>query len=94
MSEDLMREALRGALVVRRPLAGLIIHSDQGSQYRATRFKAKLLDGGSFPGLAEAKLEISHYITYCNDDTPPSATTRPITSKPNFKPRPNCVRLS
>ena len=60
MSEDLVREALRGALVVRRPLAGLIIHSDQGSQYRATRFKAKLLDGGSFPGLAEAKLEISH----------------------------------
>ncbi|GAB3858082.1 hypothetical protein GCM10028822_32810 [Hymenobacter terrigena] len=27
-----------------------------------SRFKAELLDGGSFPGLAEAKLEISHLI--------------------------------
>ena len=39
MPEDRVREALRGALMVRRPLAGLIIHSDQDSQYRATRFK-------------------------------------------------------
>ncbi|WP_324680086.1 integrase core domain-containing protein [Hymenobacter sp. GOD-10R] len=27
-----------------------------------SRFKAELLDGGSFPGSAEAKLEISHHI--------------------------------
>ena len=27
-------------------------------------FKAEPLNGGSFPGLAEAKLEINHYITY------------------------------
>ena len=26
----------------------------------------KLLDGGSFPGLAEAKLEISHHVAYYN----------------------------
>jgi putative transposase len=31
-----------------------------------SRFKAELLDGGSFPGLAEAKLEISHHIAYYN----------------------------
>jgi transposase InsO family protein len=31
-----------------------------------SRFKAELLDGGSFPGLAEATLEISHHITYYN----------------------------
>ena len=29
-----------------------------------SRFKAELFDGGSFPGLAEAKLEISHHIAY------------------------------
>ncbi|SHL84266.1 integrase core domain-containing protein [Hymenobacter psychrotolerans] len=93
MPEDLVSEALRRALVVRRPSAGLVVHSDQGSQYTATRFKAlvaqhgplqsmsrrgncydnahaesfwsrfkaELLDGGSFPGLTEAKLEISYY---------------------------------
>ncbi|MDB5234217.1 MAG: hypothetical protein JWR44_1210, partial [Hymenobacter sp.] len=31
-----------------------------------SRFKAELLDGGSFPGLAEARLEISHHIAYYN----------------------------
>ena len=96
--EDLVREALRRALAVRRPPAGLIVHSDQGSQYTATRFKellarhgavqstsrrgncydnahaesfwsrfkAGLLDGGSFPGPTEARLEISHRIAYYN----------------------------
>ena len=93
---DLVSEALRRALAVRRPPSGLVVHSDQGSQYTATRFKdllaqhgalqsmcrrgncynnaqsfwsrlkAELLDGGSFPGLVEAKLEISHHITYDN----------------------------
>ena len=91
---------MRRALAVRRPPAGLIVHSDQGSQYTATRFKqlltrygarqrmsrrgncydnahahaesfwsrftAELLDGGSFPGLAEATLEISHHLAYYN----------------------------
>ena len=88
MPEALVSEALRRALVVRRPPAGLVVHADQGSQYAATRFKdlvakhgaqqsmsrrsdcydnahaelfwsrvkAELLDGGSFPGLAEANL--------------------------------------
>ncbi|WP_324680620.1 integrase core domain-containing protein [Hymenobacter sp. GOD-10R] len=98
MPEDLVSEALRWALAVRWPPAGLIVHSDLGSQYTATRFKALLahhgarqsmsrpgncydnahaesfwsrfkaepLDGGRFPGLAEAKLEISHHIAYYN----------------------------
>ncbi len=98
MPEDLVSEALRRALAVRRAPAGLIVHSDQGSQSRATRFKqlltryhaqqsmsrrgncydnahaesfwsrfkAELLDGDSFPGLAEAKLEISYHIAYYN----------------------------
>jgi len=98
MPEDLVSETLWRALAVRRPRAGLVVHSDQGSHYTATRFKAlvakhsalqsmsrrgncyenahaesfwsrfkaEMLDGGSFPGLAEAKLGISHYIAYCN----------------------------
>ena len=32
MPEDLVSEALRRALAVRRPPAGLVVHSDQGSQ--------------------------------------------------------------
>lgn len=98
MPEALVSEVLRRVLAVRRPAAGLVIHSEQGSQYAATRFqdlvarhqalpsmsrrgncydnvhaesfwsrlKTELLDGGSFPGLAEARLEISHYLTYYN----------------------------
>ncbi|WP_368408970.1 DDE-type integrase/transposase/recombinase [Hymenobacter sp. BT730] len=43
MPEDLVSEALHQALAVRQTAAGLIVHSDQGSQYTATRFK-NLLD--------------------------------------------------
>ena len=86
------------------------MHSDQGSQYTATRFKqlltlyrarqsmsrrgnccdnalpgtthaesfwsrfkAELLDGGSFPGLAKAKLEISHHVACYNAERRHSA---------------------
>ena len=42
MLEDLVSEALRRALVVRKPIAGLVVYFDQGSQYAATRFKALL----------------------------------------------------
>jgi putative transposase len=105
MPEDLVSEALRRALAVRRPPAGLIVHSDQGSQYTATRFKdllarngavqsmsrrgncydnahaesfwsrfkAELLDGGYFPGLGEARLEISHHVAYYNAERRHSA---------------------
>ena len=105
MPEDLVSEALRRALVVRRPTAGLVVHSDQGSQYAATRFKhllachgavqsmsrrgncydnahaesfwsrlkTELLDGGSFGSLAEARLEISHYMAYYNAERRHSA---------------------
>lgn len=105
MPEDLVSEALRRALAVRRPPAGLVVHADQGSQYTATRFKnllarhgavhrrsrrgngydnahaeafwrrfnAELLDGGRFPGLAEAKPEISHHVAYYNAERRHSA---------------------
>lgn len=50
MPEDLVSEALRRALAVRQPAAGLVVHSDlsdagaspKGSQYAATNFKALL----------------------------------------------------
>ena len=38
-----------------------------------SRLKTELLDGGHFPGLAEARLEISHYIAYYNTDRRHSA---------------------
>ena len=38
-----------------------------------SRFKTELLDGGSFPGLAEAKLEISHHVAYYNAERHHSA---------------------
>lgn len=38
-----------------------------------SRLKTELLDGGSFPGLAEARLEISHYIAYYNAERRHSA---------------------
>ncbi|GGF27906.1 IS3 family transposase [Hymenobacter cavernae] len=105
MPEGLVSEALRRALAVRQPAAGLVVHSDQGSQYAATRFKhlltchgavqsmsrrgncydnahaesfwsrlkTELLDGGSFSCLAEARLEINHYIAYYNAERRHSA---------------------
>jgi putative transposase len=105
MPEDLVSEALRRALAVRQPAAGLIVHSDQGSQYAATNFKAlvarhealqsrsrrgncydnahaesfwsrlktELLANGSFRNLAEARLEISHYLAYYNAERRHSA---------------------
>ena len=47
MPEDLVSEALRCALAVRWPPAGLVVHSDQGSQYTATRFKALVAKHGA-----------------------------------------------
>ena len=41
--------------------------------YIVLHFKAGLLDGGSFPGLAEAKLEVSHYVAYYNAERRHSA---------------------
>ena len=45
--EDLVSGALRRVLVVRRPPARLIVHSDQGSQHTATRFKDLVVQHGA-----------------------------------------------
>ena len=38
-----------------------------------SRLKTELLDGGSFPGLVEARLEVNHYIAYYNAERRHSA---------------------
>jgi transposase InsO family protein len=38
-----------------------------------SRLKTELLDGGSFPRLEEARLEISHHVAYCNAERRHSA---------------------
>ena len=43
----LVREALTRVLAVRRPAAGLVVHSDQGSQYATTRFRTVLAQDGA-----------------------------------------------
>jgi transposase InsO family protein len=52
MPEGLVSEALRHALVVRRPAAGLIVHADQGSQYTTTRFKQLLTRHGAVQSMS------------------------------------------
>lgn len=47
MPEDLVSEALRRALAVRQPVQGLIVHSDQDSQYTATCFRNLLTQHGA-----------------------------------------------
>jgi putative transposase len=42
MEENLVVDSLRQALCKRNPAAGLIVHSDRGGQYAATRFKEVL----------------------------------------------------
>ncbi|MBF9236819.1 DDE-type integrase/transposase/recombinase [Hymenobacter sp. BT683] len=94
--KDLVSEALRRVLAVRRSSAGLRVHSDRGRQFTATRFKelltkhgapqsmsrrgncsdaaesfwsrfkAELLGGYYFPGLAQAQLEITHDVAFYN----------------------------
>ncbi|WP_071837818.1 IS3 family transposase [Hymenobacter norwichensis] len=52
MPEDLVIEALRRALAVRQPAPGLIVHSDQGSQYSATNFKALVTRYGAVQSMS------------------------------------------
>ncbi len=47
ITPDLTIEALRMALVSRRPKAALVHHSDRGSQYYASRYQDLLLENGA-----------------------------------------------
>jgi transposase InsO family protein len=59
-----------------------------------SRLKTELLAGGSFRNLAEARLEISHYLAHYNAERgiQPLVISPLTTSKPNSKLRPNSVR--
>lgn len=52
MPAELVSEALRRALVTRRPAAGLIVHSDQGSQYTADDFQQLLTRHGALASMS------------------------------------------
>ncbi|OUJ70315.1 hypothetical protein BXP70_24795 [Hymenobacter crusticola] len=47
-----MSEALRRVLLVRRPSVGLVVHSDQGSEYTATQFKDLLAQHGAMQSMS------------------------------------------
>jgi transposase InsO family protein len=46
LEQNLTQQALERALALRQPLAGLLHHSDRGSQYAATDYRALLADRG------------------------------------------------
>ena len=50
--ESLVTDALQMALHSRKPAAGMIHHCDQGSQYTAVRYGAKLIEHGSIASMS------------------------------------------
>jgi putative transposase len=52
LTRDLVLEALRQALVRRRPAPGLIHHSDRGSQYASADYQAVLQHHGIIPSMS------------------------------------------
>jgi transposase InsO family protein len=55
MKTSLVTEALTMALVARRPAAGLIFHSDRGSQYTSTAFREILAVNGVVQSLSRPR---------------------------------------
>ena len=52
LETDLVKEALKQALVVRRPAPGLLHHSDRGIQYASSAFRALLLTYKIIPSMS------------------------------------------
>jgi putative transposase len=52
LTRELVLEALRRAIAVRRPQPGLIHHSDRGSQYAAGEYQAVLRAHGMMPSMS------------------------------------------
>jgi transposase InsO family protein len=52
LETSLVKEALQQALVVRRPAAGLLHHSDRGVQYASSAFQALLLTHQIIPSMS------------------------------------------
>lgn len=55
MRASLVYDALKMALVARRPKAGLIFHSDRGSQYTSEAFRKLLADNGIIQSLSRPR---------------------------------------
>ena len=51
---SLVKEALQQAWTLRRPAAGLLHHSDRGSQYASSAFRALLLDHQIIPSMSQS----------------------------------------
>lgn len=52
MTTDLVLQALASAVWKRKPAAGLIIHSDQGSQFRSSDWLSLLKQHGMVPSMS------------------------------------------
>jgi putative transposase len=52
METNLVKEALQQALAVRRPAAGLLHHSDRGSQYASSAYRALLHSSKIIPNMS------------------------------------------
>lgn len=52
LETDLVKEALKQALIVRRPAPGLLHHSDRGIQYASSAFRALLLSHKIVPSMS------------------------------------------
>ena len=52
MTATLVTDSLEMALWKRRPLAGLLVHSDRGSQYASDRYQQLLSDNGFICGMS------------------------------------------
>jgi transposase InsO family protein len=52
LETDLVKEALKQALVIRRPAPGLLHHSDRGVQYASSAFRALLLSHKILPSMS------------------------------------------
>ena len=78
MPEDLASEALRRALAVQRPVASQVVHSDQGSQYTATRFKELVAHHRAVSSMSRSGNCYDNALTESVWNTPPQFVTASI----------------
>ena len=58
--------ALKRAIETRRPLLGLVHHSDQGIQYRSSDYRDLLNKHGTFPSVSRPRTPLDKdYVSHC-----------------------------
>ena len=62
IADTLIIQAIKQAILNRRPSKGLIVHSDRGSQYAGNDFKVELIHRMRFATREQAKRMIFEYI--------------------------------